>query len=226
MTTLKQLKCIGKRYKYSVFGYIRLKEKELSLCNIPQMIHYLCLQYYFHGEYFDKCIGDDAEISSDKMITKAMSTVHYFYDAVYGKLSIDSLSNCIATWTFKLVQLDTDTDGYGIRIFLLSDELKKNNCSMSHYYFYNNGNSYARPKWPIISEESMSEKPPKFATGDIIKLILDTKNAMIALRKNEDDFEYVIFQNIHKGANIKYKVAICLLEKNNAIEIIDFDCNQ
>ena len=54
MTTLKQLKFVNKQYKYTVFGYIREKENELLLHNIPSIISYLSLTYYFHGEYFDK----------------------------------------------------------------------------------------------------------------------------------------------------------------------------
>ena len=184
------------------------------------MIHYLCLQFYFHGEYFAKS-DNNSEISNDKMIAKELSKCNDFYAAIYGKLSIDSMSNSIATWTFKLLQLHNERDGSGIRIFLLTDELRSGKST--HFYFYNNGKSYGNPLSPF--RYSLFHKPPKFETGDIIKLTLDTKDALIKLQKNNDE-EVTIFKDIQREINIKYKIGIRLLEKNNAIEIIDFDCNQ
>ena len=63
MLTLKELKSIAKPPRYTAFGYIRDMEKQLKLSNVPIMINYLCLGYYFHGEYFEKC-GDDLMITS------------------------------------------------------------------------------------------------------------------------------------------------------------------
>ena len=224
MTTLKQLKCIGKRYKFGVFGYIRLKGKELSLPNIPQMIHYVCLQFYFHGEYFDKC-DCNAEISNDKTIAFASTSISHFNDLIYGKLWIDSLSNYIATWTFKLRKLHTRFSGKGIRIYLTtSDILKTEQFTARYYYFYNNGECFAMPHTRYY-EGLNASKPPKFTEGDIIELTLDTKNVVIKLQRNDNN-PATIFTSIDKGKEIKYKFAICLQEKDNVIELIDFDCTK
>ena len=61
MTTLKALKSFPKRPRQTVFGYIRENQKQLSLYNVPALIGYLCLGYYFHGEFLEKA-GDDLKI--------------------------------------------------------------------------------------------------------------------------------------------------------------------
>ena len=44
--TLKRLDQIDDKYKFTVFGYIREKQRELRIFNIPMMIKYLCLGFF------------------------------------------------------------------------------------------------------------------------------------------------------------------------------------
>ena len=103
---LKQVKSIKKETQFTVFGYVRQNENKMALfCNIPSMICYLCLSYYYHGEYFEKA-GDDLQISNDKMtITKVSNKVNWLNTA-YGKTWIDSNIDQIAEWKFKMNKLE------------------------------------------------------------------------------------------------------------------------
>ena len=75
MSTFKTLQSIPNVTKYAVFGYVRKMERKLSLLNIPQMIHYLILGYYFHGEYFEKS-GDEQAIQ--EFLTRKCKIPNFF----------------------------------------------------------------------------------------------------------------------------------------------------
>ena len=66
MAQFKKLKAIPSAPKFTVFGYGRSIEKHSTILNIPVMIHYLILGYYYHGEYFEKS-GKELIISEGKM---------------------------------------------------------------------------------------------------------------------------------------------------------------
>ena len=104
MATLKALKLLPNNTKYTTFGYVRRMEKESFPLNIPAMITYLILKYYFHGEYFEKA-GDDLEISDDKMsVTRITSpgSFNRFMNTAYGKTWINGNSDQIIRWRFKI----------------------------------------------------------------------------------------------------------------------------
>ena len=132
MATLKLLKGVSKRCKFSVYGYIRLKQKELSLSNIPPLICHLCLQFYWIDECFDKC-GFKAEISNDKMMVKALDNPDMKQN-VYGKFCIESLSGGVATWTFKLFSPNSIHTFTKI-IISATDNLEKRGHQSPFYYF-------------------------------------------------------------------------------------------
>ena len=214
MATWKQLKDMDTRWKFIVFGYIRQKENELSLYNVPSMISYLCLKFYFHGEYFTKCTGN-LKISNDKMSVNAFKNlVGYLDQVVYGNLWIDSLSNCIARWTFKI-------NKNNIRIIVSStEELGSSQKDRSPYYFFGKGlsGSYQDQPSPGFSQSTASA----FTIRDVMTLTLNTKEASISLQK-KDKSALIMFKNIKTGQDIKYKLATSLVKEGDSITLIDFD---
>ena len=204
MATLKQLKSINNRYKFAVIGYLREKEKEIAIINIPSMISYLCLQFYFHGEYFSIHTGN-IHVSSDKM-SATLKTKVSPYPWVYGKIWIESLSNSIATWTFKI-------NGLLMKMGISSSE---DSDERPYYHFFNIGHSF---------QHDCKHQPPMFAEQDIMKLTLNTTKGTITLQKNEED-AIEMFENIQKGQDIKYKFGVALFNRDNSITLIDFDLVQ
>ena len=130
MSTLKKLKHISNRYKFTVLGYIRKKQQELSLSNIPTMMCYLCLQFYFHGENFAKCTGN-IELSQDKTLATALEDeASFFQQNVYAKSWISAVSNCVASWTFKINANDT------VRVFISSTDGLEQADSYKYPFYY------------------------------------------------------------------------------------------
>ena len=99
MTTLKQLECVNKQYKYAVFEYIGEKEIELLLHNILSVVSYISLMYYFHGEYLTS--SEDKMTITNIQKTKMDLNCNWKNIAI-GRTSINSMSKCIIKWTFKL----------------------------------------------------------------------------------------------------------------------------
>eukprot|EP01084_Bolivina_argentea_P037168 68723_1 len=109
--TFKKFKQINDRCKDIVFGYIRSMECKFSDWNIPDMISYICLSFYYHGEHFAKK-GNNVELSNNKMtitqIKKFIKKSKYcrnweselLYNATYCNVWIESNLNKIAKWTF------------------------------------------------------------------------------------------------------------------------------
>ena len=207
-------------YKYTVFGYIRGFEKKLSLQNIPTLINYLCLQFYFHGEYFEK-IGDDLEISNDKMMVKSKPDKCGDNEA-FGKTWIKSMSNCVATWTFKL-------NANQISIYITSSEKlydRDTSC-----FFLDNGICAGKKLFDPQMYGFVNKMPghlsilfwtmARFTEQDLMKLTLNTKNGTIALQRNDEDV-IVLVDNIVKGRDISYKLAVGFYNFDEYITLIDF----
>ena len=107
-TSLKKIKSIKKEIQFTVFGYMRQSENELSLfCNITEGIYYICLAYYYLGEYFEKA-GDDIRISDDQMTITKMKSNACWKNTSYGNIWIDSWIHQIVEWRFKINSVKRD----------------------------------------------------------------------------------------------------------------------
>ena len=74
MSTLKALKTANKDINLTIFGYTR-EHHDAFLINIPKMICYLCMAYYYIPEFFDKIKhGKLAKISEDKRTARSLCT--------------------------------------------------------------------------------------------------------------------------------------------------------
>jgi len=88
--------------KYLIFGYIKQIQNEQSLTNIPLLINYLCILYFYENEYFDK-IGDGITVSDDKLtITQTKPFKNNWMNTTYCKNWIESASNKVIKWKFKM----------------------------------------------------------------------------------------------------------------------------
>ncbi len=99
--SLKRLKSADKRFKYSVFGYIREYEEDKPV-NVPIMINYICLSYYLLTEKFTKH-GDEMVLNeSNETVTK---TDYSYNNTVYGGIIIDGEDDSIIEyeWKFKVI---------------------------------------------------------------------------------------------------------------------------
>ena len=103
---LRKLNGIDDKFKDAAFGYIRRIEKKNKLfTTIPVMINYLCLNYYYAGEYFAKC-AFLTRVSNNRMTITA-----HGYGTSYGNVWIDPRIPQIVRWTFKIGKDSTLTFG-------------------------------------------------------------------------------------------------------------------
>ena len=101
---LAVLNKIPAKYQFTVFGYLREQETQLSLDTIPPLVCYLLLKFYYPGEYFKKysknIILSDNDMTITRISKPGMDGIWTNY--AIGSIAIDSTSKCIAKWTFKL----------------------------------------------------------------------------------------------------------------------------
>ena len=111
MLSFRKLKRYNSKLKYTVSGYIRRQNSSLSLySSIPEMISYICLAFYSHGEYLSNP-GDKIRISDDQMtisrIDNEFNVLCSFTKqlAATGCIIIDSTIDQVARWTDHLQAL-------------------------------------------------------------------------------------------------------------------------
>ena len=220
---LKQLKSIRPDIKFTVFGYVRQSENELSLfCNVPSMISYLCLSYYFHGDYFEKA-GDDIQISNDKTTITKISEKYNWFNTSYGKTWIESSIPQIVEWKFKINKKES---GCSICLCLVSCDNRLNFDCCLMFDAPNYGFRGDNRAW-IHCHGAKAKKYYhnfQFKEGYVVSMILDTKERCLYFKKNGKQ-KVLFVTNMKIGSTIKYKMAVSLREKRNSISLIDFKCH-
>ena len=220
--SMKQLKFIKLETKLTVFGYVRQCETRLVLfSNVPTIVTYLCLSYFHHGEYFEK-VPNVIQLSDEMTLTKLVAG-NLYSNASYGKIWIESHIPQIARWKFK---------------FKLSFEFSYIYiCLVSHEKPVN-----VQPAMPgdkpsyalglcnycdiIANDESSKITQIKYQciewkAEDEISLVLDTKKAHIYFQRNDQEI-FGIIHNITVMRDIKYKIAISIVEQSDSIRLTDF----
>ena len=208
-------------HMFTVFGYGRRVQKE-SLLNIPLMINYLCLAYYFHGEYFEKC-GNNLEISNgDATLTKTGKSRNW-KDTAYLKIWIKSNIKQIASWKFRMDKIpDCDACFENIYIYFVSADNRMNDdCAcLADVPYYGFGNRKATDARAIVGEVEHG-LGPGFDQGDIITISLDTSRAIIQAKMLDEDAK-IIYKGIDINDQIQYKIAVQLWGENTSITLLDF----
>ena len=207
---MKTHKLIPDKFKHIAFGYTRQSEKEYDIPNLPKVVIYLVLGYFFHGEYFEKC-GDDLQISDDKMTVKRTTLprrLRRFWNTAYGKLWIPLDSNKVTKWTFKIESYGNEIEGDGaIRVGIVSKDnsLNQNFIGLGRVKLYEFGKS--------IRLNSFCLK-------------LDPSNKSISVDKSiyaYREFGYVHAHELFaKEDGMKFKLAISMSGFDAKITLIDF----
>ena len=217
---LKELKSIPNRTKCIAFGYIHAKEKQLSLPNVPDSINYLCLMYYFHGEFFEKA-GNDLKICDERMsIQKVIRNVNQWNNTGYCKTWISSDLWHVIKWDF-LIQSFGDP-GKSICVGIASKDNRLND-------------DFASPEDKPYAYFAINPEREGIDSGDspipgqlvylpvmkIYQLVFDTLNWRLHIKK---DGKIITTMNIKHFPNddTKYKLAVCMAGYNAKIKFCDF----
>ena len=91
----KKLSKIDERTKYSVYGWVRKAEQELSLNNIPLTISNICVLYIHDEDVFERINELGRKSDDNKRVT---SPEDRFWMNAYGRNYIDSMSAIKCQW--------------------------------------------------------------------------------------------------------------------------------
>ena len=240
-TIFETSKFIDQVYQDFVFGYVRLMmEKQLHSNNIPQLIPYLILNYFFHGEYFAK-YGEQVNVSDNKLcVTKEESITDDIYDTefrdlhntTYGNTWIDSSIPQIAKWTLS-ASVDY-TEHSGVTLYFLSKDDKTDDfCGRKAdepFYGVNHDarrsatcSPYNETYLPEFYYEPWEDNFGKrLFDNQPFCIILNTKDKTICVEKSNDQ-KFTIYDDIQTGKNIRYKLGVRLFKKGDGVLLLDFD---
>ena len=218
---LKALKQCTKIRKYAVFGFIRGIGKRLSLPPIPTMIDYVCLSYYSpNTDFFDKLSGD-TKVSVDQLTVTCISENDNGWISAFGYQLIESLTLKRHEWIFKIRELNTIRKG-GIAFGIereRQDTIINNAfcCRNTNYSAAIYGKTKEIYKCYDGEEEMLNEHDNQYS-GDLtggIKVILWLQNGELTLLINDN----IVFdaEEIKKGIDIKYRMAISIDGKSNSV---------
>ena len=212
--SLKRLKLADEKTKCIIFGYSRENMQQFSI-NLPTMIQYLFLMYYWIQEIFTE-YGDDIELDTNHQNLIRFTAGSYWYNTAYGNndtIDINDISIARYIWSFRYVNLGGICLQFGISSTRCKNiQLSKN---QGIYYCYGtNGAVYSHYGNKAVSCYDDEE--------GIIHLILDVLEDKLLMSRNNENKEYVVADNIDLKNN-KYNMAVSgEVKDGEEIELISF----
>ena len=218
--SLQKLKSIDKRTKYSVYVWIRNKEKTLGLRNIPSLISSICILYFRDEEIFNVPVISNKGIKLSKN-KKTITKIDEHLDCNnnnYGIIGIESDSELIVQWDLKAIKI-SDCVAIGIASKQFPNK-KMEHCQDSgcfYYFFYQEAGDVYQMS---TDGEDTVYSDEHWMNGDKISIKVDFKEDCMRLFIN--DVAVRGFTNIQKSEDIKYQLFVCLYSIGDTIEITDF----
>eukprot|EP01084_Bolivina_argentea_P231709 390670_1 len=203
-----------------VFGYIRTQFNKLFAKreNIPPIINWICLQYFWEREYFTSHHPGLKLNETNDIVTCnfPLSTSRVF--TIFGNILIGFDNNTLYEWKIKILYLDTskyknDNDiGIGIASHKAAvrghflDQCKPSYCYLSNGFIESSdGSTY------LYGE--------KYKTNDTITMQLNLKRKMLKFYVNNKDQGIVKLKIDYKKL---YYLAIALEHQNTSMQIFAF----
>ena len=210
---LQKVKQVEQSTKDVVFGYIKRSYNDKKI--IPELILYICLSYYYQFEIFDKELcSKELKISGlDKNIITKTEGPHSFECNVFGKQWIDSNTNKILKWIIKHISGDKDI-GIGIvnnKYNINEEQDPWHNENAFMYYF--NGSVH-------MKRTAMDGCKIQCIEGQTIRFIVDFSKSIIKIETNDDVQNEIIYDNLERGENTKYKLIVSIYTPGNSVEFI------
>eukprot|EP01084_Bolivina_argentea_P255418 429582_1 len=209
-----------KNSKYSVLGFTRRIESELSL-TIPLPIKYLCLNYLLIYERF-KIHGTNIELNQNTNTVKSLGEER---DIVYGNVDINLDDDTITKyiWTFKILN---DYVNSRRRFFVGIDSSGKSLIDInSHSFFGFSSESISINDdnlWYTVEDEiwnSLFHNPYTWQKVDTIKITLnmDTQNMVLYVNSDKKaETRKIPFENT------TYNFAVIISHTGHGITLTQF----
>eukprot|EP01084_Bolivina_argentea_P008730 16335_1 len=199
-----------------VFGFIRQFEHLL----IPPAIFNMCLKYYYYGLYFDKCskhIKISGECNETVTVNKGKSNINckYLGASVYGQIWFDSMCEKIIICKFQVNQSVEECD----MVIGITSSI----ATFGDYFSILDANWYAylNAGYKMCNPSEIRPYGQMFLTNDTVTMILNLSTSTLSFEIN-DKPQGIAFDNIVKGKDIKYKIAVSAWNNSDSVSIIDF----
>ena len=210
-----------------VSGYIKsaqiLLPTDNAYYNIPSLVAYLVLYYFYIAEYFT-AKGTDIELEDDGSIAVRSKNGTSLAQTVYGNILINcdktaDYNYCsIYKWKLQIVSMQTVAALYSVGIGIDSSNKKHTNAchlddsSNDGFIFWDDGNIEKQDKSKMDYET--------FKEGDIIELRINTNTKICAFKKN--DGKWKEFDNLITNWATDYYFTVTLWETTDSVKIINF----
>ena len=232
------LSMVPQMHKDCVFGFVRDIQKAMpstsAYYNIPSLVIYLILDYFYQREAFD-IHGERITLTDEQSTASLVQGGNAFWSAnsCFGTISVDFNGLYIYEWTIKIIKTASK-----IAIGMIASERLRENTrvdGIEHGDFtYDSGKDFVayhgwrnenEPTfeigWDIWSSQAVGEP---YTTGDVIRLKIDSKYKSIEFYKN--DKSVGILKNI-KGEDIvdtskQHQLAI-IMSGSGAVQILNFN---
>ena len=215
---LSLLKQVPQRTQDCVFGFIRKAQKILptnsAYYNIPSLVSYLCINYYFQREYFDR-IEDGLILNESKDVVSLECDLTDFPDVLaVGKYVIDLTYDKPSThylyrWEFEVFNQGKDTEiEFEGKIGIIVP--KAGYEQYQHWYWYEG--SVEHPDGAHVYEE--------YGFGDKIKMEVNTMDNTLCFWLNDDTKGYcLVIDEIYRT---KYHFAVRFYQ-SGSVRILSFE---
>ena len=213
------LKYVDKQTDMVVHGYIHKTHEDFPLPLIQMVI-----LFYFLAESFDihppeiQICGEQKE----RMKKKDGESAEW-NNMTFGAFSVASMSSYIARWTFKMVKNNLNDNGIALGVVASKDATQANvhhdceNPGMIGYFYASSRHIFAcgKPRGNYGSELG--------GVGTKITMELNLSTAELIFYKNDKSLG-VACENIQKGWDIEYKMAVTLYWPGAELSLLSFEC--
>ena len=213
-----------KRLDAVVNGYIQCliydqEEHKYEGMLSSMIIEYLRMPEYF--EFYDKGLMNCNDSKSQISRTSFNGDIPTFTPmaTAYGSIQIPSKSETIHHWKFMVVR-NSRYVGIGI------DEAthKRLECGLQtdtgskQYALWSDGDKSCH-----LQSELEQSGLNGYEVGQIVEMTLNLTDGQISYRFNKGD-DNILFSEVTIGTDIVYSMAVCIVEKNDCVELIDYYC--
>ena len=226
-----QVKHIPQEDRDLIFGYIReaqslLPNEDNSYYNIPQIVGFLTVLYFYLAEYFEFA-AHNLELSDDGMMIKWNGSVGGITESAYGNIRINNTTRCKkCVWKFRIDIIDLSSL---IEFGLVSADYEhtRGRKEATAYHIFECGDYdgeaedievYAKNEESICKDESID-----FTTGlrnqDVIMMEFDLEMNRLSVFVNENKYDR--YFKIEMNDDIEYKMLVDIDDVASVI-LIDF----
>ena len=208
----EHIKTMNQTSKCIVFGYIHesqaISPSNNPYFNIPPLVSYWCLLYYYQREYF-QTHSKEITLNESKDIATVIENPLFGNKMIFGITTLDMYSKYMYIWQFKIIHVATHW-GRTIQIGICKND-------DDHLYCAYESDGLKKCDAMLFSQSYGR----RFEPNDTIRMEVNTKHYTIEFYKN-DVSQGIAQKDIKFTAKTKYRMAILMPELGNSVQIMDY----